>query len=300
MKWSKSDLVFEIVTISIIVIVLILILYPIYFTVIASISDPKAVAMGHVGLYPIGFTLEAYKNVFRYDAVWIGYRNTLFYTLFGVLLSLFLTITSAYALSKPNLFGRTFLTWYFLFTMYFSGGLIPTYLIVKNLQLINKPYTLIVLGSFSVFNMIVTRTYFSNSIPESLYESARIDGANEFASFQKIALPLSTTIVAVMVLYYGVARWNSFFSALIYLSDSKLMPLQIVLRNILILNRDLIKSIEIQSIEGEDLSELVRRSWMAEAMKYALIFIASFPLLVAYPFVQKYFVKGVMIGSVKG
>lgn len=297
---SKADRVFDIVNTAIMLLTMVIVLYPLYFCVIASVSNPHAVAMGKVVLFPSGFTLEAYENVLRYDAVWIGYRNTVFYTFFGVIFSLFLTITASYALSRPNLFGRTFLTWYFLLTMYFGGGLIPTYLIVRGLDLLDKTYTLIVLSSLSVYNMIVTRTFFATGVPESLFESARIDGANEITSFLRIALPLSTPILAVIALYYGVARWNSFFNALIYLSDSKLMPLQIVLRNILILNRDLIKTIEMDSLEGQDATDLVRRAWMVETMKYALIFVASFPLLVAYPFVQKYFVKGVMIGSIKG
>jgi putative aldouronate transport system permease protein len=279
---------------------LLIILYPLYFVVIASVSQPYEVAKGNVILFPRGFTLAAYENVFKTSNVWMGYRNTIFYTVFGVLLSLFLTLTSAYALSKKHLTFRMAFTWYFLFTMYFGGGLIPGYLLVRDLNLLDKAYTLIILGSFSVFNMIITRTFFSSTIPDSLYESAQMDGAGEIKMFLQITLPLSGPIIAILALYYGVSRWNSFFNALIYLSSDNLMPLQIILRRILLLNQTPLSQLNIQSMSDEALENSVKRAYMAQGMKYSLIFIASFPLLMAYPFVQKYFVKGVMIGSVKG
>ena len=283
------------------ILLIILILYPLYFTVIASVSDPNEVASGSVVLFPKGITLDAYKNVFINSEIWIGYRNTVFYTVLGTLMNLILTIPTAYVLSKKYLSGRNILSWYFLFTMYFGGGMIPTYLIIRDLNLLNQPYTLIVLGGLSVFNMIVCRIYFETSIPSELYESARIDGASDFRMFFQIALPLAKPILAVMALFYGVGRWNDYFTALIYTTDKSLAPLQLVLRRILILNESMIQQIMSgQMLGAEDLAEQVRRAHMAQSMKYALIFISSLPLLIAYPFVQKYFVKGVMIGSLKG
>lgn len=298
---TTSDRIFDIINIALMILLIILILYPLYFTVIASVSDPNEVASGSVVLFPKGITLDAYKNVFINSEIWIGYRNTVFYTVLGTLMNLILTIPTAYVLSKKYLSGRNILSWYFLFTMYFGGGMIPTYLIIRDLNLLNQPYTLIVLGGLSVFNMIVCRIYFETSIPSELYESARIDGASDFRMFFQIALPLAKPILAVMALFYGVGRWNDYFTALIYTTDKSLAPLQLVLRRILILNESMIQQIMSgQMLGAEDLAEQVRRAHMAQSMKYALIFISSLPLLIAYPFVQKYFVKGVMIGSLKG
>lgn len=300
---STTDRIFDIFNIAFMILIVFMMLYPLYFTVIASISNPDAVAAGNVFLVPTGFTLNAYRYVFQNKEIWSGYRNTLFYTVFGTLFGLFLTIPSAYVLSKKNLPGRSLMSWYFLFTMYFGGGLIPTYIIVRDMKLLNQPLTLIVLGSFSVYYMIVTRIFFETSIPNELYESARIDGASEFRMFFQIALPLSKAILAVMALFFAVGRWNDYFTALIYTTDKELAPLQLVLRRILVLNESALSEIatgEGGAISGEDLLDRVQRANMAQAMKYSLIFIASAPLLIAYPFVQKYFVKGVMIGSLKG
>jgi putative aldouronate transport system permease protein len=298
-KFRKIQL-FDIFNTLFMLIILVIMIYPLYFIIIASISAPYEVAKGRVYFLPKNFTLEAYKNVFKDKSIWIGYRNSIFYTSFGTLFSIFLTIPGAYVLSKKKLPIRNFLSWYFLIPMYFGGGLIPTYLLVKNLHLLNKPYTLIILGGLSIHNMIVTRIFFQTSIPEELYESAYIDGASHFRSFFQIALPLAVPIIAVMSLFYGVTNWNSYFTALIYLSDSKMYPLQLIIRRILIENIAEIEKIEESLTDPKELATLVRRAMMAESMKYSIIFIASAPLLIAYPFVQKYFVKGVMIGSLKG
>lgn len=298
MKKAKSDVVFDAFNITLMTLLMLVMLYPLYYIVIASFSEPYDVAMGRVFWKPTGFTLEAYKNVFENERIWIGYRNTIFYTFFGTLLNLFLTVPTAYVLSKKTLPGRGVLSWYFLIPMYFGGGLIPTYLLIRDLGLLNTPYTIIIMGGLSIYNMIVTRTYFTNSIPGELYESARIDGASEFVNFFKIALPLSTPIIAVMTLYYGVARWNDYYTAMIYVSQSKYQPLQLVLRSILIMNESALVAAD--NLTSEEMELMARRAYMAEAMKYSIIFIASAPLLVAYPFVQKYFVKGMMIGSLKG
>lgn len=301
MKQTRIDRAFDVGNTLFMVLVLIVMVYPLYFTIIASFSEPAFVATGQVTLLPRGFTLDAYTNVFRNDKVWIGYRNTFFYTLFGTALNLMLTLPAAYALSRKKLHARTLIASYFLFTMFFSGGLIPTYLLVRDLDLLNKPYTLIVLNGLSVYLLVVTRIFYQTSIPEEIHEAATIDGCANFGQFFRIALPLSAPIIAVMALFYAVGRWNDFFSALIYISDSKLYPLQLVLRNILIQNQMALASLQIsKSVKAEELLAITRQAYLAEAMKYSLIFIASAPMLVAYPFVQKHFVKGVLIGSLKG
>lgn len=298
-KESAGDKVFNIVNITLLVLLMILILYPLYFTVIASISDPYKVITGKVYLLPMDMTTEAYANVFNDSRVWSGYANSLLYTVAGTILNLCLTIPLAYVWSKKELAGRNLLALFLLIPMYFSGGLMPTYLQVKSLGLINKQYTLIILGGLSIYNTVLTRVYFQNSIPESLYESANIDGASEWTCFCRIALPLSMPIIAVIALYYSVGRWNEYYTALIYVSKASYFPLQLQLRNILLLNQNM-ADIMAESLSSEELADFERRQYMAMSMKYALIFIASAPLLIAYPFVQKFFVKGIMIGSLKG
>ena len=299
MKRSREDVIFDTINVILMFLVLVIVLYPLYFVVIASISEPYQVASGNVFMLPKGFTLDAYKNVFSNQDVWTGYRNTIFYTLGGTLFSLFLTVPAAYVLSKKNLPGRNFLSWYFLITMYFNGGLIPMYLLVQSLGLYNRPYTLILLGAFSVFNLIITRSYYQTSVPGTIFEAASNDGASQSRIFLSIALPLSAPILAVMALYYGVAQWNGFFNALVYLADKKYMPLQMVLRNILIYNQNAMQQIT-EGMEAAEIEAAAKRAYIAEAMKYSLIIIASFPLLISYTFVQKHFIKGVMIGSLKG
>ena len=300
---SIGDRIFDKFNVILMLIIMLLMLYPLYFTVIASVSDPYAVVKGQVYLWPKGLTIEPYTNVFKDNRIWTGYRNTVFYTLFGTLWNLILTIPAAYVLSKKKMPMRGFLATYFLIPMYFGGGLIPTYLQVKNPRLINTPLTLIILCGLNIYNMIVTRVYFQTSIPEDLYESARIDGAGDFRTFFRIALPLAKPIIAVMALFYAVDRWNDYFTALVFVSNVDLQPLQMVLRGILLLNQTALQTLDTKSMNEGDIElmlDLARRTYMAEAMKYSLIFIASAPLLIAYPFVQKYFVKGVMIGSLKG
>ena len=300
---TRVDYVFDAVNITFMCVLLFIILYPLYFTVIASFSDPYAVVNGHVTLWPVNPTFEPYMNVLKEERIWIGYKNNLINTPLGTLWNLVLTIPCAYVMSKKRLHGRSFFATFFLIPMYFGGGLIPTFLQVKNLGLFNQPYTLIVLGGMSIYNMIVTRVFFQTSIPNELYESATIDGANDFCQFFKIALPLATPIIAVMALFYAVGRWNDYFTALIYVTNQNYHPLQIVLRGILLLNQNALNNIDTQNLQTEDVQymlELARRVYMAEGMKYSLIFISSAPLLIAYPFVQKYFVKGIMIGSLKG
>lgn len=296
----NSNTVFGLVNAVIMVVLLLLFAYPLYYTIIASFSDPEAVVVGKLSIKPVGFSIEAYKAVFANRQIWIGYRNTIIYTVFGTLFNLFLTIPLGYALSKKHLFCRKFFTWFFMFTMYFGGGMIPTYLLYKQLNLINNPVIMILCSGLSVYNTIVTRTYFQNSIPDSLYEAARIDGGSEFQSFFRIALPLAKPIIAVMILYYAVEHWNSYFNALLYLPKVVYQPLALVLRRILILNQSAFEDALANGvIEDVALKNAIHREYLAETMKYALVFIASAPMLIIYPFIQKYFVKGVMIGAVK-
>lgn len=299
MKLSRSDHVFNFVNGAILFILTLVMLYPLYFVLIASFSEPNAVVKGQVMFLPKGFQLTAYRNVFKEANVWIGYRNTILYTVLGTLYNLALTIPAAYVLSKRNLPGRNVLMGYFFLTMYFSGGMIPTYIQIKNLNLLNTPWVLIIGAGVNCWNLIVTRQYFTNTIPEELYESADIDGASDLRAFVRIAIPLAAPIIAVMALFYAVGHWNSYYSALLYVRKSDYFPLQLVLRNILISNEMALANVMLEG-DTEAIAAAAQKAYMAEAMKYALIFIASAPMLCIYPFVQKYFVKGVMIGSIKG
>jgi len=299
-KKTKKISLFDIVNTVLLLVILFICLYPLYFTVIASVSNAGATASGKVLLWPVGFNMDAYKQVFAYKQIWVGYANTIYYTVLGTLFNIVLTIPAAYALSKKYLPARGTIMTIFLITMYFGGGMVPTYLLVKNLGLINNRLALIILGGVNVYNLIVTRVYFSSSISETLYEAADIDGAGEFKKFFSIALPLAKPILAVMVLYYAVAHWNEYFNALLYITDQAKEPLQTVLRKILILNQNALNEALLKSsLSADELLNSVKRAEAAYVMKYAVVFIASAPLLIAYPFVQKHFTKGVMIGALK-
>lgn len=291
---------FDIVVDAILIFITLLCLYPLYYTVIASVSDFTAVATGKVSFWPVNFQLKAYKAVFENQQIWLGYRNTIIYTVLGTSFNLFLTIPTAYVMSKKQMFGHTIITWYFLITMYFSGGMIPTYLLYKDLGLLNNPLVMIITGGLSIYNMIVARTYFSSSIPADLYEAGRIDGCSEFGLFFKIALPLSMPITAVMMLYYAVGHWNSYFNAMMYLTKVDYQPLSLVLRRILIMNQSAVDEAGLMTLDPALLQDAAERANLAIVMKYALVLIASAPMLAIYPFIQKYFVKGVMIGALKG
>ena len=296
----KSDKTFTVVNYTLLAILTLIILYPLYFTVIASISEPYEVVSGNVVLWPKGFTLESYAQIFHNEEIWTGFRNSTLYTVFGTMMSLILTIPAAYALSKKNLWGRGIITTYFVIIMYFSGGLLPTYLVVRDLWLLNQPYTLIIIGSFSVYNMVVARTYYQSSIPESLYEAAEIDGCSGFGQFFRIAVPLSKPIIAVIALYYAVGRWNDFYNSLVYITNADYYSLQQILRNILLESQNALSAVNGDTMSSEQMAYFMRRAYLAEAMKYAIIFVSSLPMLLIYPLVQKHFVKGVMVGSVKG
>lgn len=295
MRKSKSDRIFDIINVTLLGLIALVMIYPIYFTVIASLSDPYEVVNGNVYLFPVKLSFEAYHNVLNESRIWVGYRNSLIYTVFGTIFNLVLTIPAAYVLSKKHLVGRGVLATFFLIPMYFGGGLIPTYLQVKNLGLLDKPYTLIVLGGISVYNVVVSRVFFQTTIPEALYESAHIDGASDFKMFFSIALPLSKPILAVMCLFYAVGHWNDYFTAFLYLNDNDKMPLQITLRAILIKNS--FTEAAATTINEE---ALLNNQALQDLLKYSLIIVASVPVLTIYPFVKKYFLKGVMLGAIKG
>jgi ABC-type glycerol-3-phosphate transport system permease component len=295
MRRTKEDIVFDSVNYFFLGIVSLIILYPLYFVFIASFSNPDAVNSGKVILFPKGFTFGGYKQLFGDNGIWLGYKNTIFYTTAGVCLDVLVTISAAFSLSRPKLVGRKFLIGYFVFTMYFNGGLIPLYLTINKLHLYNNPAVLVILGSVSVYNMIITITYFKNSLPEELFDAAAIDGCGNFRFFYSIVIPLSKSIIAVLVVFYGVAHWNSFFNAMMYIADRKYYPLQLILREILLQNR----MVEPAMTESA-MIDLIERQRYAEMIKYGVIIVASLPVLIIYPFAQKHFVKGVMIGSVKG
>ena len=292
-KMSKSDIVFLFIVYATVILISVVILYPLWFVIIASISDPNLVATGEVLLLPKGITFEGFKYIFRDPRIWSGYYNTIRYTVVGTMLALFITIPAGYALSRTDMKGRGIIMKLLIVTKYFSGGLIPTYLVVDALGLVNTPYVLMILGSFSVFNLILCRTYFLNTMPVELQEAAEIDGCGIFQYFMKIVIPLSKSIIAIMVLYYAVGHWNSFFNGLVYVTDSDLYPLQLILRDILITGQ----SVDPSTVDPESL-ELMKQ--IARTIQYGVIIVSSLPVLVLYPFVQKHFVKGVMIGSVKG
>lgn len=287
---SKADRVFDLFNYGFLALLLVVIMYPLYFIVIASVSDPISVGGGKVWLFPVDFTLEGYQKIVENQAIWIGYKNTILYMAAGTAVNVAVTVTGAYSLSRKDMYGRNLFMFLITFTMFFSGGLIPTYLLVKSLGLMNSIWALILPGAVSVWNLIITRTFFQHNIPEELREAAAMDGCSDLKFFLRIVLPLSKAILAVLVLFYGVGHWNSFFSALIYLRDESQYPLQLVLRNILIQN-------EVQELMN---LEPGAGSNLSESIKYGVIIVASIPVLILYPMVQKYFVKGVMIGSLKG
>lgn len=293
-KKRKDDMIFGVVNTVLLVIILLVILYPLYFIIIASFSNPLEVLSGKVVLLPKKVNVEAYKMVFRDPSILTGYRNTIFYTLLGTGINILLTILAAFPLSRKDFAGRRFLTLMLAVTMFFSGGLIPTYLMMSNtLHLTDTIWAMVLPGAVSVWNVIIVRTYFQTSIPAELSEAAMVDGCSDFQLLRKVILPLSMPVLAVMILFYGVAHWNSFFNALIYLNDKALYPLQLILRSILI-----------QNTMSEDMmaevDSVANRQIMAETIKYALIVVSSAPITAVYPFLQKYFVKGIMVGAIKG
>lgn len=291
-KQSAGDRWFYIISYSIVSILVIAVLYPIIYVISASFSSGNAIATGKVWLWPVEFTLDGYAAVFKYKDIWIGYRNSILYTVAGTLINVCMTMICAYPLSRKNLRGRNKIMFLFTFTMLFNGGMLPNYILISKLKMINTAWSLLLPGAISVYNMIVARTFIQSNIPDELLESSRIDGCDDIRFFFKMVLPLSKAILAVLVIWYAVGHWNSYFNAFLYLNDKSKYPLQIYLREILVLG-------EVQSdmIDGETESAIRNLKYL---LKYSTIVVSTVPLYAIYPFIQKYFVKGVMIGSVKG
>ncbi|MEK3885051.1 carbohydrate ABC transporter permease [Paenibacillus sp. PL2-23] len=290
-KRSLADIWFDRVNMLLIMTGLAIIVYPLYFVVLASVTDPGAVQM--TLFWPEKFSLEGYKKILDSDNLWVGYKNSFVYAIFGTIINLCLTLPAAYALSRKDMKGRSTVMLFITFTMFFSGGLIPTYLTVKELGLLDSVWAMVIPNAVGAWNLIIARTFFQSTIPDELLEAAKIDGCSDAKFFWKMVLPLSQALIAIMVLFYGVAHWNSYFNALIYLRDQELFPLQLVLRSILIEN-------QISNDMMTDMSSMGDQLRAAELIKYGMIIIAALPLLILYPFLQNYFVKGVMIGSIKG
>ena len=293
----KQDVVFDVVIFILLTLIFLIVAYPLYFVIISSFSDPVAVAGGKVTLYPVGITLDGYAKVFKTSEVMRGFANSLLYTFTGVAVNLLCTLPTSYALSRKDFPLRNPITFFYMVTMFVGGGMIPSYLVIKNTGLLNTMWALVIPGAVGVYNMIVARTFFITNIPLELMEAAKLDGCGNTRFFISIVLPLSGAIIAILFLYYGVGHWNSYFSALLYIDDREKWPLQLELRNILLQNSvNMTKT----TMTAEELAEKERQEALKEMMKYSLIIISSIPVLIIYPFVQKYFVKGVMIGSVKG
>ncbi len=296
-KRCSRDVIYDVILFVILTIIFLIVAYPLYFVIISSVSDPIAVANGEVTFFPIGFTMDGYKEVFKTDTVVRGFANSILYTVCGVSINLIVTLPTSYALSRKDFPLRNFVTFFYMLTMFIGGGMIPTYLVVKQTGLINTMWALIIPGALGVYNMIVARTFFLTNIPQELLEAAKLDGCGNTRFFFYVCLPLSGAITAILVLYYGQGHWNSYFSALLYITDREKWPLQMELRNILLLNTNTMTK---ELLSDEMRKEQARREALANMMKYSLIIISSIPMLVIYPFIQKYFVKGVMIGAVKG
>jgi len=269
-----------------------LIAYPLYFVIIASFSNPADVQNGNVWFLPRNVTIDGYKEILRHSSIWRGYFNTIVYTLAGTLIGLAVNIPAAYSLSRRDLAGRRIFMFYFVFTMFFNGGLIPTYLTVRNFGLYDTFWVMVLPFSVVVYHIIVARTFFESSIPKDLLEASQIDGCGNFRFFFRIVLPLSKAVVAVIALYTAVGHWNAYFNALIYIRDESLKPLQLVVRNILISNQSLVGA-----GDGLAAQEAMR---LANLMKYAVIIVTTVPIMCVYPFIQKHFSQGVMIGAIKG
>ena len=290
-KRKAGDKIFYILNTIFLILLAVIVIYPIYFIIIASISDADAVLAGKVVLYPVGINFDGFVKIFHRTDVWRGYGNTILYTVMTVVLSLLVTIPAGWALSRKNLPGKKFWMIYFIIPMFFGGGLIPFYSIMSKLHLINTIWAIILPSILSVWNLFMTKTFFESSIPDGLIEAATIDGAGAFRIFLLVVIPLSKAVIAVMALYYAVGQWNSYFNAMIFLQDENLYPLQLVLKEILLASENTTGG------SGETILEQYR---LANQLKYVSVIVSSLPVLCLYPFVQKYFNQGVMIGSLKG
>ncbi|WP_236354724.1 carbohydrate ABC transporter permease [Konateibacter massiliensis] len=290
---SYKDKIFYILSGTVLTIFFLLVLYPCIFVLSASLSSGSAVQSGKVFLLPVEFNISGYEAVFKNSSIWLGFFNSMFYTVFGTAINIFITLIAAYALSRNDLIGRNWIMLFFTFTMFFNGGIITNYLLMGNLGLLNTRWALLLPGALSVYNMIVAKTFIQNNVPQELLEASQIDGCSDIRYFLSVVLPLSKAVIAVLVLFYGVAHWNTYFNAMIYLNDRDLFPLTIFLKEILIAG-----DIDPSTVQDPVLQEKI--SQLAGVIKYALIVVSMIPVLIIYPFIQKYFVKGVTIGAVKG
>lgn len=288
----NNDRYFKFGTYFLLILISLTILYPLYYVLIASVTDPAIVGSGKVLLFPEKLYLKGYSQALEYPPLWAGYRNTVLQTAAGTLISLVITIPAGYALSRKDLAGRRAIMFLFTFTMFFNGGLIPLYLTVRKVGIYDSIWGVILPVALSVYNLIVCRSFFESGIPEELLEAARIDGCNDFGFFFKIGIPLSKTIIAVLCLFYATALWNQFFYPLMFLGSEDKMPLQVVLRNLILLNQ--------ASSMTTDIQVAMERQKLAQQLKYCVVVVSAAPLMVVYPFLQKYFAKGVTIGAVKG
>lgn len=293
-KLSGADKGFHIFNKIFMVIIFVIFAWPLWFVLIASFSDPNLVTSGKVLLLPKGFYLGGYKMILEYKDILRGYANSIFYTVVGTVLNIVMTICATYPLSRKDFVPQKFFTIIFVFTMYFSGGLVPLFLQVRALGLYNTPLAMIIPGAVSMYNVLILRSFFMTGIPKSLEEAAELDGANTFQMLTKIIIPLAKPTIAVLVLFYAVGHWNDYFSALIYLKDKSLMPLQTVLRDILIMGK-------IDMTSGSvDMAAVTAKLKVAQTLRYSVIVVSTVPLMLVYPFIQKHFVKGIMLGAVKG
>ena len=290
-----QDIVFNAIVVLILLFLIVIMAYPIYFVLVASFSDPTYVNNGEMLLYPKGFTLLGYEKVFEESRVWIGYGNTLLYTVLGTALGVFFTMMAGFSLSRRELPFRNVIMGYFVFTMCFSGGLIPYYMVIKSLNLTNTRFLMVIISSIAVYNIIITRSFMLSNVAEELRDAARIDGCGDGRFFFQIVMPLSKAIAAVLVLYLAVTYWNSYFNPMIFLTDRSKYPLALYLREIL-----LTVSTNAQASVTSDASAAAMLQKMSQVIKYGIIVVSTLPIICVYPFLQKYFVKAVMIGSVKG
>lgn len=292
---TRGDKVFGVINVIFIVFITIITLYPLIYVCSASISSPASVTSGRMWLWPTDITLEGYKRILKNSEIWMGYVNTIFYTVVNVAISLAVTLPAAYALTVKSLPGRKFIVFVFSVTMFFSGGMIPLYVVCRNLGLVNTLWAVILPSATSMWYIILTRTFFQSTIPHELEEASEIDGCSVFATFLRIVIPLSAPIIAVMALYFGVGRWNSYFGEMIFLRDRGKFPLQLFLREILI-----VATFNQENASNADAITMAEQLRIASIIKYATMIVATLPVIAAYPFIQRYFVKGVMIGSIKG
>lgn len=290
---TKIDRIFDVINVTILLLVCLVLVYPLYYVLIASFTDPTIVNTGKLLLFPKPFYANGYEKIFDYPPIWSAYWNTIKYTVVGTLFSLITTIPCAYSLSRKDMYGQRFLMFLFTFTMFFQGGIIPLFLLINNIHIYDTIWAIVLPTAVSVWNLIICRSFFESNIPAEMLEAARIDGCTDFGFFFKIVMPLSTTIITVMILFYSTTMWNSFMNPLMFLQNTDKMPLQVILRNLVLSN-------QVATMGGADAMEAMERQKLAEQLKYGVIVVSALPLLCIYPFLQRYFIKGVMVGAVKG